>query len=241
MVVVVQPPARRAQQRGVDTRRHILDAALREFAAVGFDAASTRAIAARAGVRQGQLTYHFETKDTLWRATIDLLFERFDAEFATASERQSTNADDKAVDVLETGIRALVHAVSTLPELNRIMVHEATVDSDRLAWLVDRHVRARFEQLGALWRQVQDDGDTHLDTDPVVLYYCLLGAASLLYVNAPEARRLAADPDPTGVTLDVDRHADTLVAMLLGPRPKHSSPASAVTLSDESTARPTDH
>ena len=36
---------------------------------------------------------------------------------------------------------ALVRAVSRLPELNRIMVHEATADSERLTWIVDTHVR----------------------------------------------------------------------------------------------------
>jgi TetR/AcrR family transcriptional regulator len=220
-----QPPARRSQQRGVNTRRELLEAALREFAAVGFNAASTRTIAARAGVRQGQLTYHFETKDVLWRATVDHLFERFDAEFSTAWERHGTTGDEDAVTVFESGVRALVRAVSRLPELNRVMVHEATVDSDRLVWLVDRHVRARFEQLSVQWRQVQAHGDTHLDADPVVMYYCLLGAASLLYVNAPEAHHLLGGDDSTPTVTDalVDAHADTIVAMLLGPRPRRTT------------------
>ena len=68
-MTAADPSNRRGQQRGLATRHELLEAALREFASVGFDAASTRAIAARAGVRQGQLTYHYETKDALWRAT----------------------------------------------------------------------------------------------------------------------------------------------------------------------------
>lgn len=214
------PSVRRPQQRGVDTRRELLEAALREFAAVGFEAASTRSIATRAGVRQGQLTYHFETKDVLWRATVDHLFERFDTEFTAAADGRHVSDDSDAVVLFETGIRALVRAVSRLPELNRIMVHEATIDSERLRWLVDRHVRARFEQLGELWRQVQAGGHTHLDADPVVIYYSLLGAASLLYVNAPEAAHLLGAPDAAAVADRlVGAHADTIVAMLLGPRP----------------------
>ena len=77
---------RRTQERGVLTRQALLDSALHEFAAAGFDAASTRAIAARAGVRQGQLTYHFDSKDVLWRAAVDHLFGRFDHEFIAALE-----------------------------------------------------------------------------------------------------------------------------------------------------------
>jgi AcrR family transcriptional regulator len=214
-------PTRRAQQRGLDTRRDLLEAALLEFAALGFDAASTRAIAARAGVKQGQLTYHFESKDLLWRATVDHLFGRFDHEFAAASESSGSSQVDHAAGVFEVGVRALVRAVSRLPELNRVMVHASTADSERLAWLVDQHVRPRFEQLAVVWRQVQAEGGTHLDADPLLIYYCLLGAASLLYVNAPEAAHLLGVPGSTRVVTDavVESHADTIVAMLLGPRP----------------------
>jgi TetR/AcrR family transcriptional regulator len=213
-------PTRRAHQRGADTRRDLLQAALLEFAAVGFDAASTRAIATRAGVKQGQLTYHFETKDALWRATVDHVFERFDDEFAAAAASLDPPSDS-AAGVIEVTVRALVAAVSRLPELNRLMVHASTTDSDRLAWLVEQHVRPRFEQLTPVWQQVRADGATHLDADPIVIYYCLLGAASLLYVNAPEAAHLAGVANSTRVITDalVQSHADTLVAMLLGRPP----------------------
>lgn len=213
-------PGRHQQQRGLDTRRELLEAALVEFAAVGFEAASTRAIAARAGVKQGQLTYHYETKDALWRATVDHLFERFDKEFAAGSEPLMASGRHGAAVVFEATVRGLVRAVSRLPELNRVMVHASTADSTRLSWLVDRHVRPRFEQLSPLWAQVRAENGTHLDAEPLLIYYCLLGAASLIYVNAPEAALLAEGGDAAGSTADalVDAHADTIVAMLLGPR-----------------------
>lgn len=209
-------------KRGLDTRRELLEAALVEFAAVGFEAASTRAIAARAGVKQGQLTYHYETKDELWRATVDQLFERFDAEFATASESLAPSGGDDATAAFELAVRALVRAVSRLPELNRMMIHASTTDSERLVWLVDQHVRPRFDELSPLWEQVRAEGGTHLEADPLVVYYCLLGSASLLYVNAAEAAHLLGVPDSTRVLTDavVDAHAETIVAMLLGPRAK---------------------
>jgi len=228
-MVAAETPTRRSQQRGLDTRRELLGAALLEFAAVGFDAASTRAIAARAGVKQGQLTYHFETKDALWRATVDHLFERFDEEFASASESLGSSEVGDAAGVFEVAVRGLVRAVSRLPELNRVMVHASTADSERLAWLVDQHVRPRFEQLAPVWQQVQAEGGTHLDADPLLIYYCLLGAASLLYVNAPEAAHLLGVPGSTRVVTDavVESHADTIVAMLLGPRPNSTRPGDA--------------
>jgi len=208
---------RRPQERGVVTRQALLDSALHEFAAAGFDAASTRTIAARAGVRQGQLTYHFESKDVLWRAAVDHLFARFDVEFSAALDR---GPDGDPASVLARNIRALVRSVSRLPELNRIMVHEATADSERLAWIVETHVRARFDRLGMLWRAVHESGATELDVDPVIIYYTLVGAASLLYVNAAEARRLLRRGGSDDLISDalIEAHADTLVAMLLGQK-----------------------
>ena len=197
-------------------------AALREFSSVGFEAASTRSISARAGVRQGQLTFHFATKDELWRSTVDYLFERFDFEFsnALAPSLGDVAGVDDPVALFSATVHALVRTVSKLPELNRMMVHEATDDSDRLTWIVDVHVRRRFEQVADLWQHVKAVGATHLDTDPLTLYYCLLGAASLMYVNAPEALRLLRSRAGTETFTDasVEAHAETLVAMLLGPR-----------------------
>ena len=57
------------------------------------------------------------------------------------------------------------------------------------------------------------------DIDEVVLYYSLVGAASLAYVNAPEARLLGHD---TLSESFISAHADALVAMFLGaeaPKP----------------------
>jgi AcrR family transcriptional regulator len=59
-----------ARQRGEDTSRRILETALALFAAEGFDAASTRAIAERAGVNLPAIQYYFGSKEGLYRAAI---------------------------------------------------------------------------------------------------------------------------------------------------------------------------
>ena len=59
-----------------------MEAALAIYAARGFEGATTRAIAERAGVALAALPYHFETKEALWRAAADRIFgllrERFE-------------------------------------------------------------------------------------------------------------------------------------------------------------------
>jgi TetR/AcrR family transcriptional regulator, regulator of cefoperazone and chloramphenicol sensitivity len=59
-----------ARQRGDDTRRRILETAIALFAAEGFDSASTRAIAERAGVNLPAIQYYFGSKEGLYSAAI---------------------------------------------------------------------------------------------------------------------------------------------------------------------------
>ena len=54
-----------------ETRREILRAAGEAFAACGFVGATTRAVAARAGVNVATLHYHFGSKEGLYRAVLD--------------------------------------------------------------------------------------------------------------------------------------------------------------------------
>lgn len=59
-----------------DTRDRILDAGIACFAARGFKGATTRTLAAAAGVNIATLAYHFGDKQGLYRAAIDRLYER---------------------------------------------------------------------------------------------------------------------------------------------------------------------
>jgi TetR/AcrR family transcriptional regulator len=207
------PPAagRRRQARSEATREALLDAALAEFSAHGFEGASTRAIAAAAGTHQPQINYHYASKEALWMATVDHLFERLDAAVRRELGHESVGWDDR--DGFAANVRAFVRAAAGLPELNRIMVQEATIDSERLRWIVERHTRPRFDLVTRSWRRLRSAG-TVTDVDEVVVYYSLVGAASLPYVNAPEARLLGHD---TLADAFVEAHADALVAMFLGP------------------------
>ena len=65
----------RAEQR-TETRDRIVEAAISAFSDRGFRGASTREIASRAGTNQGLITYHFRSKESLWRAAADRIFER---------------------------------------------------------------------------------------------------------------------------------------------------------------------
>lgn len=66
----------RRQPRGAETRRRILDVALREFAARGYANVTVEEIAAAAGVTKGAVYYWFADKDDLGRDLQRDLWER---------------------------------------------------------------------------------------------------------------------------------------------------------------------
>src|ERR1700751_5670364 len=74
-----RPRQRAEQQRALETRAAILDAAIAEFAARGFEGASIRAIADWLGLQHPLITYHYRSKDILWRAAAEHAFAQIRA------------------------------------------------------------------------------------------------------------------------------------------------------------------
>ncbi len=205
-------PVTRTRRTRDDLRQQLLESALVEFGAKGFDGASTRSIAQRVHAHQPQINYHFASKEALWAAAVDLLFDRL------AAELDDLPLPDVAGDPVELGeavadaIRRFVRFAAAHPELNQIMVHEATEDSDRLRWMVERHVRPWYDAIRVVWQRLRAAGIA-APIDPATVHYVIVGAASMPFVNAPEARLLTGT-EPTDPAW-VDTHADGLVATLL--------------------------
>lgn len=189
----------RAQQREA-TRRRIVDAAVDAFAEHGFDGAGTRDIAARAGVTQGLVTYHFESKLDLWRAAADQLF-------GDLADSLPDVLDDEPAgpDLAGEAIRSYVRFSAERPQLFHFMVDAGRSDDERMCWLVDTHLRSWHEGIARLAEG--SDLVPHL-------HYALLGASSLFFALAPENRRLTG-LDPMDARA-VEQHAD-YVARLFAP------------------------
>jgi AcrR family transcriptional regulator len=195
-----------------DIRQQLLEAALVEFGAKGFEGASTRSIAQRADAHQPQINYHFDSKEALWCAAVDLLFERLGEALADVPLPGTTEDPDELATAFAEAIRRFVSFAADHPQLNQIMVHEATEDSPRLHWMVDRHVRPLYDVIRDAWQRLREAGIA-APIDPAMVHYVIVGAASLPFVNAPEARLLTG-AEPTD-SVWVEAHAAGLVATLL--------------------------
>lgn len=195
------------QRQREATRARILEAAVEAFAEKGFLGASTREIARRAGTNQGLITYHFQSKEDLWRAAADSIFERLGGQLA---ERLDALEFADARERAREAIRQYVRFAAAHPELFRIMVDEGKVADDRMNWLVDTHLRPRFEAISQGLMDVAGIDESLLPH----AFYALAGAASLMFAVAPECRRLTGlDPRTRKA---IDTHAD-YVARLLVP------------------------
>src|ERR1700736_1609575 len=85
-----RPPGRRAeQQRSLETRASILNAAIAEFAERGFEGASIRAIADRLGLQHPLITYHYRNKDILWRAAAEHAFAQIRTEWDISAPEEA--------------------------------------------------------------------------------------------------------------------------------------------------------
>ena len=69
-------PDRGGYARGEETRARIIEAAVRVFGNEGYERASTRQIAAEAGVNPPALQYYFDSKEGLHRACAEFIVAR---------------------------------------------------------------------------------------------------------------------------------------------------------------------
>lgn len=209
----VPAPGRKRRNRGSGvTRDALINAAIGEFSAHGFEGASTRRIAEAADAHQSQIKYHFDTKDELWRRCLTLLIDEVDD--AIVGQFEATEATEAGAGaVVEATIRGLVNFAARRPELSRIMMHEATCPSERLSWLVETRVGQRQAAIATAWNELRETGLV-ADIDADLLYHTVVGAASLLYANAPEAVLMGINPTDPDLAR---RHGDALVAMFLRP------------------------
>ncbi len=190
-----------------DTRELILRKALPVFAEKGFDSASTREIAAAAGVNHGLIPYYFGTKLKLWQEAVDLAFEDMKVGLDRLMEDPSI-VDDR--DRAARMIRAHVHYVAAHPEFVRLMHEEGKRRGPRTRWIVDRHVKPLYEAISA----VLEEGSLQLDIKPLHFFYLFAGAVGVIFHQAEECKRLTGvDPFDPEV---VEEHARVVERLLLG-------------------------
>ena len=200
---------RKTQERAELTRSKLIDVALQEFSERGFDAVTVREIEVKAGVQRNLVSYHFGSKDELWKAAAAQVIGHLRT---FTADRQELVRDLPARERVAYTIRSYVRFAAQHPELQRLMSQEGKQQSWRMHWLVDTFIRPGMDGLRALLGEELDLGDAEF----MHWYYLFVSGGASAFAMAPEAR-LLFDVDVTDEAF-VTRHGDMMVRLLLGSR-----------------------
>jgi AcrR family transcriptional regulator len=200
------------ESRSSRTRESIETAALQAFSESGFEAASTRDIAQRAGVKQQLITYHYGSKLELWKAAADGLF-------TACRERITERAEGLEGVDSATQIRLLVREFllfsAERPELARFMIHEGASPGPRLTWLYEKHTKRLFEAAREGFAMAQSQGLTPAG-DPELLSYLFVGAAGMFSQTAEFPLVTGRDPREPAV---IESYIDLVLGLLFPSSP----------------------
>ncbi len=174
--------------RSSETRARILEAALREFSALGIAGARMDQIAAAAGVNKALLYYHFDSKDNLYIASVEMISakirDRSMAVFlcdATPGERLLRSALDHFDRILTQG------EFQSLMQQEMMRMHKG--EAGAMSILVKRV----FSPLQAMYESMVREGIASgelINVDWLQLHLAALGANVFYFLVAPVWRML---------------------------------------------------
>lgn len=195
------------QKQKLETQKKILQSALELFAERGFEGASVRDIASHADVNHGLIKYHFQNKETLWKAAVDFLFERQSEEMHAPVEELGMPPFEQA----KSWIRRYVHYCARHPEHARIMVQESVRNSSRLRWAVEKHIRPVHQLAHRLHAERKSQGVyPHVPNHAII--YIITAACQSPFMLADEVR-LSEGIDMSNHQ-QIDAYADSLITFL---------------------------
>ncbi|MHB1057591.1 MAG: TetR/AcrR family transcriptional regulator [Rhodanobacter sp.] len=174
-----------------DLRRHLLDAAIVQFARAGIAATSLRAIAVEAGVTPAMLHYYFGDKARLLQALID---ERLLPALAPLRSRLEHAGEDHAGHDPAALVGTFVHGIGELvarhPWLPPLWVREVLCEGGALREVLFTQAVPGVPQLLAQrFAAAQADGRLNAALDPRLLVVSLVGLTLFPAAGAPIWRR----------------------------------------------------
>jgi TetR/AcrR family transcriptional regulator len=173
-------PRRRAeQQRSIETRASILNAAIAEFAERGFEGASIRAIADRLGLQHPLITYHYRSKDILWRAAAEHAFAQIRSEWDISGLSPLAR--------LRQEYTTLFRYTVAFPEFHRFMRQETLTNNPRLKWVAEAVLAPLLERLRPQIIAAQKQGLVPR-VDPTLFHYMMVSLTATLSEFGPETK-----------------------------------------------------
>src|ERR1700755_918147 len=177
-----RPRKRAEQQRALETRGAILDAAIAESDKRGFEGASIRAIAERLGLQHPLITYHYRSKDILWRTAAEHAFAQIRSEWDILA---SEGSELSPLARLRQEYTTLFRYTVAFPEFHRFMRQEALTDNPRLTWVAEAVLAPLLARLLPQIIEAQKRGLLPA-ADPILFHYMMVSLTAALSEFGPE-------------------------------------------------------
>lgn len=199
------------QERAEETRTRILQTAREVFAEHGFAGANIRDIALAANSRHSMITYHFGSKEGLWREAVRDMFARSHAILNdTVLSKESTSSS--LLERFRNLTRSYVRYCSEHPEHARITIGESIRGGERLEWMVREFVKIDHQLALPMLTELMDKGLVPKMPLPSLMY-AFVGMCQLPFVLAKECQ-LAFGYNMMSESA-INQHTDAVLALLL--------------------------
>jgi AcrR family transcriptional regulator len=205
----------------VDNRSRLLHAATDAFAEYGYEGASLRAIADTAGVSFQLIAYYFGSKEELWIATVDFLFERY---LETGKGLGFTSSGNLA-EQFHNHLRLLLTDMLQRPQLRKVWIQEYLADSPRYHNVIRPKIKLLYETLSLpYFSEVVRLGIVERFTaEEISVLWSSVVQNNVVY---PYYVELALGV-PAGSPKSVERQVDLVFAILTEKRDASGEPAAA--------------
>jgi AcrR family transcriptional regulator len=173
-------PGRPPSGEAADVRERLLEAARELVIDVGFDRASTKDIAERAGVNPAMISYYFENKaglgQEMMRAAVAPLIERLEKFASNAGPRLGVS----------DFMRTYMQTIAEHPSLPQLIVREVLPVNGRFRNVFfDELAGKAAVLLPAAMRRARAEGQLRADADDTLAALSLLSLAAFPFVAAP--------------------------------------------------------
>lgn len=148
---MVRHAAQKARHAPVSTKERILAVAEEVFAARGFEGASTREIASKAGVNISSLHYHWDCKETLYFAVFQHIYQRI-VELVREVSSVPPEPHVAIKDLLDSAIGRIFDFFLDNPTIPRLLVRRLVEDED-VDVEIERDVLAPAWKVFSGWTQ----------------------------------------------------------------------------------------
>ena len=200
------------------TKERILQAAEEVFATKGFDGASTRDIASKAGVNISSLHYHWESKETLYYAVFRHIYNKL-IEISRDSVLPGSARAQSARLVHEASVGRIFDYFAANPNIPRLLLRRI-LENEEFGDAIERDILLpSWKEFGGWVKQYSGRKIDESDAQTVILTL-----QSLLLLFTLDSRSYAqtlggrlSDPD---VAARVRKHLVDLSALLIASHPR---------------------